>query len=102
MSSDGNHMTHLRGLKQEIQDLEAGFEFSVSETKCSILIVNLMRLMINWKILRKIVTKSVHGIVTESISIVKDSVIEVIQFFQALNEIWKPWSSVIWITKSFK
>ena len=32
-------MTHLGGLKQEIQDLEAGFEFSVSEIKCSILIV---------------------------------------------------------------
>ena len=47
MSSDSNHMTHLGGLKQEIQDLEAGFEFSVSEIKCSILIVNLMRLMIN-------------------------------------------------------
>ena len=47
MSSDGNHMTHLGGLKQEIQDLEAGFEFSVSGIKCSILIVNLMRLMIN-------------------------------------------------------
>ena len=36
MSSDGNHMTRLGGVKQEIQDLKAGFESSVNEVKCSI------------------------------------------------------------------
>ena len=33
MSSDGNHMTRLGGVKQERQDLKAGFESSVNEIK---------------------------------------------------------------------
>ena len=46
MSSDGNHMTWLGGVKQEIQDLKAGFESSVNEIK-HIFTVNLMILTIN-------------------------------------------------------
>ena len=36
MSSDSNHMTWLGGVKQEIQNFQAGFESSVNEIKCSI------------------------------------------------------------------
>ena len=33
MSSDGNHMTRLGDVKQEIQDLKPGLESSVNEIK---------------------------------------------------------------------
>ena len=70
-----NHITWLGGVKQEIQDLNGGFEFSVNLNKCSI---NSKFNDINnqLKDIKKNFKKSVLDIVTESISKVKDSVIE--------------------------
>ena len=71
----GNHITWLSGVKQEIQDLNGGFESSVNLNKCSI---NSKFNDINnqLKDIKKNFKKSVLDIVTESISKAKDSIIE--------------------------
>ena len=78
MSSDGNHMTRLEGVKQEMQDLEAGFESLVNDTKYTI---NSKFNNINdqLKDTKENFTKSLHDIVPESISKVKDSIIEALR-----------------------
>ena len=70
-----NHITWLGGVKQEIQDLNGGFESSVNLNKFSI---NSKFNDINnqLKDIKKNFKKSVLDIVTESISKVKDSIIE--------------------------
>ena len=67
MSSDGNHMTWLGGVKQEIQDLKAGFESSVNEIKHSIS-NEFSDLNDQLKDIKENFTRSVHDIVIESIS----------------------------------
>ena len=67
MSSDGNHMTWLGGVKQEIQDLKAGFESSVNEIKQSIS-NEFSDLNDQSKDIKEDFTRSVHDIVIESIS----------------------------------
>ena len=68
----------LGGVKQEMQDLKAGFESSVNEIKCSIdskfdYINDLLKdIKVNF-------TNSVYDIVTESISKVKDSTIKALR-----------------------
>ena len=73
MSHDGNQMTRLGGVKQEIQDVKAGLESSVNETKCSIDSKN-NNINDQLKDIKENFTKS--ALVTESISKVKDSIIE--------------------------
>ena len=78
MINDGNHMTHLGGVKQEIQDLKAGFESSVNEIKCSVdSKFNVIHDQL--KDIKENLTKSVHDIVPESISKVKDSIIKALR-----------------------
>ena len=67
MSSDGNHMTWLGGVKQEIQDLKAGFESSVNEIKHSIS-NEFSDLNDQSKDIKENFTRSVRDIVIESIS----------------------------------
>ena len=78
MSSDCNHMTQLGGIKQEIQDLKAGFESSVKEIKYSI-DSKFNDINDQLKDIKENFAKSVHDIVTESISKVKDSIIEALR-----------------------
>ena len=78
MSSDGNHMTQLGGVKQEIQDLKAGFESSVNEIKHSI-DSTFNDINDQLKDIKGNFTKLVYIIVAESISKVKDSIIEVLR-----------------------
>ena len=78
MSSDGNHMTRLAGVKQEIQDLKAGFESSVNEIKHSIY-SKFNDTNDQLKDIKKNFTKSVYDLVTERISKVKDSIIEALR-----------------------
>ena len=78
MSSDGNHMTWLGGVKQEIQDLKAGFESSVNEIKHSIY-SKFNDTNDQLKDIKKNFTKSVYDLVTERISKVKDSIIEALR-----------------------
>ena len=75
MSSDGKNMTRLGGVKQEIQDLKAGFESSVNEIKHSI-DTKFNYINDQLKDIKEKFTKSVHDIVFESKSRVKDSIIE--------------------------
>ena len=76
MSSDGNHMTRLGDVKQEIQTWRLAVSLQLM-TSNVVLIVNLM--MINWKILRRTLQRSVHDIVTESIWKVKDSILKALK-----------------------
>ena len=92
----GNHITWLSGVKQEIQDLNGGFESSVNLNKCSI---NSKFNDINnqLKDIKKNFKKSVLDIVTESISKVKDSIIEAqrkenFKLQMKLSFQQKPWS----------
>ena len=78
MSSDGNHMTRLGGVNQEIQDLKAGSESSVNEIKHSI-DSKFNDINDQLKDIKENFTKSVHDIVTESISKVKNSIIEALR-----------------------
>ena len=78
MSSDSNHMTRLGGVKQEIQGLKDGFECSVNEVKCSI-DSKFDDINDQLKDFKENFTKSVHDIVTEIISKVKDSIIEALR-----------------------
>ena len=78
MSSDGNHMTRLGGVNQEIQDLKAGSESSVNEIKHSI-DSKFNDINDQLKDIKENFTKSVHDIVTESISKLKNSIIEALR-----------------------
>ena len=78
MSSDGNNMTQLGGVKQEIQDLKAGSESSVNEIKHSI-DTKFNDINDQLKDIKEKFLKSVHDIVIESISKVKDSIIEALR-----------------------
>ena len=71
-------MTQLGGIKQEIQDLKAGFESSVNEIKHSIE-SKFNDINDQMKDIKQNFTKSVHDIVTESISKVKDSIIKALR-----------------------
>ena len=71
-------MTQLGGIKQEIQDLKAGFESSVNEIKHSI-DSKFNDINDQMKDIKQNFTKSVHDIVTESISKVKDSIIKALR-----------------------
>ena len=71
-------MTQLGGIKQEIQDLKAGFESSVKEIKYSI-DSKFNDINDQLKDIKENFAKSVHDIVTESISKVKDSIIEALR-----------------------
>ena len=71
-------MTQLGGIKQEIQDLKAGFESSVNEIKHSI-DSKFNDINDQLKDINENFTKSVHDIVTESISKVKDSIIKALR-----------------------
>ena len=70
-------MTQLGGIKQEIQDLKAGFESSVNEIKHSI--DSKFNINDQLKDINENFTKSVHDIVTESISKAKDSIIKALR-----------------------
>ena len=78
MSSDGNHMTRLGGVKQEIQDFKTGFESSVNEIKHSI-DSKFNNINDHLKDIKENFTNSVHDIVNESKSKVKDSIIEALR-----------------------
>ena len=91
-----NHITWLGGVKQEIQDLNGGFESSVNLSKFSI---NSKFNDINnqLKDIKKNFKKSVLDIVTESVSKVKDSIIEAqrkenFKLQMKLSFQQKPWS----------
>ena len=71
-------MTQLGGIKQEIQDLKAGFESSVNKIKHSI-DSKFNDINDQMKDIKQNFTKSVHDIVTESISKVKDSIIKALR-----------------------
>ena len=71
-------MTQLGGIKQEIQDLKAGFESSVNEIKHSI-DSKFNDINDQLKDIKENFTKSVHDIVIESISKVKDSIIKALR-----------------------
>ena len=71
-------MTQLGGIKQGIQDLKAGFESSVNEIKHSI-DSKFNDINDQMKDIKQNFTKSVHDIVTESISKVKDSIIKALR-----------------------
>ena len=71
-------MTQLGGIKQEIQDLKAGFESSVNEIKHSI-DSKFNDINDQLKDINENFTKSVHDIVTESISKAKDSIIKALR-----------------------
>ena len=71
-------MTQLGGIKQEIQDLKAGFESSVNEIKHSI-DSKFNDINDQMKDIKQNFTKSVHDIVTESISKAKDSIIKALR-----------------------
>ena len=71
-------MTQLGGIKQGIQDLKAGFESSVNEIKHSI-DSKFNDINDQLKDINENFTKSVHDIVTESISKAKDSIIKALR-----------------------
>ena len=78
MSSDGNCMTWLGGVKQEMQDLKDGFESSVNEIKCSI-DSKFDKINDQLKDIKENFIKSVDDIATEGISKVKYSIIEALR-----------------------